>query len=101
MRFFSKLVVICNACFIIAVALRFIENAHKKNVAFSGAIQMNPVESTFVVLGYSAIIINVIFNLTILILFISKRKQVIPKWIICFNFLLLLAQIYYFKTYYN
>jgi hypothetical protein len=97
MRFFSKLVVICNGCFIIAVILRVIENINKKNVVFTGAIILNPIESTFVILGYGAITINVIFNLILLILFIRKRKPQIPSWTIWFNFILLIIQVCYFS----
>jgi hypothetical protein len=96
MRFFSKLVVICNCCFIIAVVLRVVENLHKKDVMFTGAIKLNPVESDFVVLGYGAILVNIIFAGIILILFATKRKPAIPTWMITFNFLLLLLQIGYF-----
>ena len=96
MRFFSKLVVICNVCFIIAVALRILENLRKRNIVFTGQLKLDPIESTFVVLGYSAIIINLIFNTILLILFISKRKSNIPRWIIVFNFILLLMQLFYF-----
>jgi hypothetical protein len=96
MRFFSKLVVICNVCFIIAVALRVLENLRKRNIVFTGQLKLDPIESTFVVLGYSAIIINLIFNAILLILFISKRKSLIPSWMMWFNFLLLLLQIIYF-----
>ncbi|HMG82274.1 MAG TPA: hypothetical protein VK559_04505 [Ferruginibacter sp.] len=96
MRFFSKLVVICNMCFLIAVLLRVIENLRKKNILFTGRVILNPVESTFVILGYGAIIVNIIFNCILLILFISKRKPNIPSWIVVFNFLLLLVQLFYF-----
>lgn len=99
MRFFSKIVVICNACFIIAVILRVIENLNKKaDIVFTGMIKLNPLESDFVVLGYGAILINVIFNGIILILFITKNKPTIPKWIIVFNFFLLLLQVSYFLS---
>jgi hypothetical protein len=78
------------------VALRFIENLHKKNIVFTGQIKLDPVESTFVILGYGAIGINVIFNSILLILFISKRKLEIPAWMIWFNFLLLITEVCYF-----
>ena len=96
MRFFSKLTVICNVCFIIVVVLRVVENLHKKNIVFAGQIKLDPVESTFVILGYGAIVINVIFNSILLILFLSKRKSPIPVWIIGFNLLLLLIEVCYF-----
>jgi hypothetical protein len=78
------------------VVLRVVENLHKKNIVFAGQIKLDPVESTFVILGYGAIVINVIFNSILLILFLSKRKSPIPVWIIGFNLLLLLIEVCYF-----
>jgi hypothetical protein len=96
LRFFSKLVFICNLCFIAAVILREVENANKKKGNFDGAIKLQPLQSTIVVLGYSAIIINIILNLVMLVKFLLRKEQQLPKWLIWFNFLILLAQVYYF-----
>jgi len=96
LRFFSKLVFICNLCFIAAVILRQVENANKKKGNFDGAIKLQPLQSTIVVLGYSAIIINIILNLVMLVKFLLRKEQQLPKWLIWFNFLILLAQVYYF-----
>ncbi len=96
MKFFSRVVFICNCCFIIAVILRMYENAHKKNGNFNGAIQIQPLESTLVVLGYGAIFINLVFNLIVLVFFVAKAKQPVAKWLIWTNFLLLILQLYYF-----
>jgi hypothetical protein len=57
---------------------------------------VGPVKNSILVLGISAIGINLIFNLLILLLISTGRKHTIAKWIICFNFLLLIFQIYYF-----
>ena len=96
MKFFSRVVFICNCCFIIAVVLRLVENAHKKNGNFNGAIQINPIESTLVVLGYGAIYINLIFNFFLWGLFMSKKKPSVTRWLIWTNFLFLILQVYYF-----
>ena len=96
MKFFSRVVFICNCCFIIAVVLRLVENAHKKNGNFNGAIQINPIESTLVVLGYGAIYINLIFNFFLWGLFMSKKKLSVTRWLIWTNFLFLILQVYYF-----
>ena len=96
LRFFSKLVFICNLCFIATVILREVENANKKKGNFDGAIKLQPLQSTIVVLGYSAIIINIILNLLVLVKFLLRKEQQLPKWLIWFNFLILLAQVYYF-----
>lgn len=76
--------------------MRLVENAHKKNGNFNGAIQIHPLESTLVVLGYGAIYINFIFNFFLLVLFISKRKSTVIRWLLWTNFLFLMLQIYYF-----
>jgi hypothetical protein len=96
MKFFSRVVFICNCCFIIAVILRFVENAYKKNGNFNGYIKIQPLESTLVVLGYGAIFINFIFNIFLLVLLITKTKQAVTKWLIWVNFLFLFLQVYYF-----
>ena len=96
MRFFSKIVFICNLSFIAAVILRFVENAHKKKGNFDGAITLQPLESTLVVLGYGAIIINFIFNLFVMVLLLSKKDPFIARWLIWSNFFFLIIQVYYF-----
>jgi len=96
MKFFSRVVFICNCCFIISVVLRLYENAHKKNGNFNGAIQIQPLESTLVVLGYGAIFINFIFNIFLFVLFVTKIKPDVAKWLTWTNFLLLILQVYYF-----
>lgn len=96
MRFFSKVVFICNCCFVVAVILRLVENAKKLKSNADNAIIFQPLESTLVILGYGAIFINFIFNIMVLCLFLLKREQLVTKWLIWTNFLLLLAQVYYF-----
>jgi hypothetical protein len=96
LRFFSKIVFICNLCFIAAVILRWVENMNKQKGDFSGAIKLQPLESTIVVLGYGAIIINFIFNLLLLVILVLKKEKKIEAWLIWFNFLILLVQVYYF-----
>ena len=96
MRFFSKLTFVCNLCFIIAVILRWVENSNKKKGAFDGAIQLQPLESTLVVLGYGAILVNFLFLLCFLFLVAFKIKQAVPRWLIWANFLFFIAQFIYF-----
>jgi len=94
--FFSKIIFICNLCFIAAVILRWVENLNKQKGNFDGVIKLQPLESTIVVLGYGAVFFNLIFNLVILLLMILKKDIVVYKWLIWFNFLILIIQVYYF-----
>lgn len=96
MRFFSRIVFICNLCFLASVILRFVENAKRKNENFDGQILLNGLESTLVVLGYGAIFINVLFLLFCCGLLIFKQIKQIPKWIVIVNLVFFIIQVYYF-----
>ncbi len=96
MRFFSKFTFICNLCFVLAVILRWVENSNKKKGSFDGAIQLQPLESTLVVLGYGAIVVNLVFLLCWLALRIFKVPQTLPRWLIRINLLFFIAQFIYF-----
>ena len=97
MRFFSKFTFICNLFFVPAVILRLVEFANKNKGSFDGAIPLQLVESTLVVLGYGAIVVNFIFLLCILILALLKRKQPTPRWLIWGNLIFFAAQFIYFS----
>ena len=71
MRFFAKVIFICNCCFILSVILRWVENANKQKGNFDGVIKLQPLESTIVILGYTAIIFNFIFNAIVLFFFLD------------------------------
>jgi hypothetical protein len=96
MRFFSKITFICNLCFVASVILRWVEIAMQKKGSHDGAIKLQPLESTVVVLGYGAIIINFIFNAFVLVFFLAKKEQPVAKWLIWINLFFLAAQVYYF-----
>jgi hypothetical protein len=96
MRFFSKITFICNLCFAASVILRFVENAKKKDEAFTGLVLAKPLESTLVVLGYGAIIINTFFLIACLFLLAAKKIKQIPKWIVIANLVFFVIQVYYF-----
>jgi hypothetical protein len=96
MRFYSRIVFICNCCFIIAVILRLVEKSKRAKGNFDGAISFQPLESTLVILGYCAIFLNIAFMLACLYLLIRKRIQFIPRWAVLFNIFIFSLQVYYF-----
>lgn len=87
---------ICNLCFLATVILRLVENARKKDETFDGLIMLKPLESTLVVLGYSAIIINLLFLVMYFFLRLAKKNKQIPQWIVLCNLVFFLLQVYYF-----
>jgi hypothetical protein len=97
MRTFSKLVLLCNICFVLAVVLRLVENSKRKVGDFSGAIPIQPLENTLVVLGYFvAIVLNAVFTIQMLYFFITKKEHTLSPWIVRINLLMFPIQIWYF-----
>lgn len=94
MRFFSKIAVLFNVCFLVALVLRYLE----KQPHEGKAMQVMPLpwlEGTFVILGYTAIIVNVLFLLLVFIFYSLKANINIPRWIIIFNIIILCCQVYF------
>jgi len=96
MRFFSKITCICNVCFLLSIVLRIVENLHQQKGNFNGAIKLQPLESTVVVLGYGAVFINFIFFAISLYWILSGRVKQLPLWIVFFNLVLFPVQVIYF-----
>lgn len=96
MRFFAKIVLICNLCFIASVILRFGEKSYAAKGITDHGIPLPFLEGTIAVLGELAMIINIFFCAIAVILILMKKIKQIPLWIVIFNFIVLLAQIYWF-----
>ncbi len=96
MRFFSRVTVICNFCFIIAVLLRWVEISRRTSGNFNGAIKFQPLEATLVILGYGAIFLNAAFLFSCIYRKLAKRMQLIPRWIVLINVLIFPFQVYFF-----
>jgi hypothetical protein len=96
MRFFSKLVFLCNICFIVSMVMRFLEGsaAHKGNP--DSIIKLQPIENTLIILGYSAIFLNFIFVLLALYWFLKKKINRLPRPILVINILIFVLQVWYF-----
>jgi hypothetical protein len=85
--FLSRLALICNVFFLLAVSLQV-----------SRWLQNNDAESTIFILGFlMAALLNPTINLCYLFLFFVNRinLRVVPQWIVLFNIAFLLFQIIY------
>jgi hypothetical protein len=97
MRFFSRVVFLCNCCFIIAVILRFVElRTRTKGAGGDLALKFQPLESTVVVLGYGAIFVNIVYVFLSLYWLGTGKIRSVPRWLLLFNLLLFPLQVYYF-----
>ena len=95
MKFFSKITVICNLCFLASVVLWFIEMNKKQAGNNYRVIRLPWMENTLVVLGYGAIIVNLFFLLICFIFAAFKMKHKIPSWIIYFNVIVFFGQVFF------
>jgi hypothetical protein len=96
MRLFSKFTFLCNACFILAIILRWIEISKHSMGNYSGAIPFQPLESTLVILGYGAIFVNFLFLCSMVYRIAIKKNKLIPAWLVYFNLLIFPVQVYFF-----
>ncbi|MFC4263954.1 hypothetical protein ACFOWM_13755 [Ferruginibacter yonginensis] len=102
MRFFSKIVAVCNLCFILSSIMRLIEIPMRKAGSKDGIIPLPFVEGTIVVLGFIvAILLNSAF--VFIVLYRKSIRKGIPvhRYILWFNIIMLPIEIWYsfFKAY--
>jgi hypothetical protein len=96
MQFFARIVFICNLSFIATVILRLVEINKKSRGDLSPALGFQPLESTLIVLGYTAIFINLIFCLLVFLKFAARKAIPVRRWLVLFNLLMFIFQVYYF-----
>ncbi len=95
MRFFSKITVIFNVCFLLYVVLWYIEQRNSYEGTGTQILPLPWLEGSFVILGYTAIIVNVLFLLLAFIFYSFKTAVKIPRWIIIFNIIIFCCQVYF------
>ena len=76
--------------------MHFVELSSKTNGKTETAIPLPFVEGTMAVLGLISLLVNTIFCLIVLGLFAAKKAKQIPGWLVIFNFIALLGEIYWF-----
>ena len=94
--FLSKFTFICNLCFLIFVVLNRID-AKKQVAGVSGTVIAFPFfKDLVIILGVSAIIINLAMCLVYLVTILTEKSFLLPKWIAITNFIFLIVQVYFF-----
>ena len=96
MRFFAKFVFVCNICFLASVILRFIELSRRTTGNLDSAIPFQPLESTIIVLGYSAIFFSVAFFCVFMYKKLRRKPVFLPACVVMTNLLMLPVQVWYF-----
>ncbi len=96
MRTFSKIVFICNCCFIIAVIIRFIELSLRKGGNTDAVIPLHSVVASIIVLGlFLSLILDIVFLFVVGIKKLMRKPLLIPTFILYFNLIMLPIEIWY------
>lgn len=94
LRFFSHVAFICNIFFLLSVLLQY-----------KTFIEEETIVSNIIILGYfmAVFLFNPLVNVLYAIVICFKRKlfQLVPKWIVLTNFIMLIMQILYIILFLN
>jgi hypothetical protein len=96
MRTFSKIVFICNCCFIIAVIMRLVELSLRKSGNADAIIPLHSVVASVLILGlFLSLILDIVFLFVVGIKKLMQKQLLIPKFILYFNLIMLPIEIWY------
>jgi len=76
--------------------MHFVELHDKVKGKSDVAVPLQFVEGTMAVLGFISLLVNAVFCIIAIGLLATKKIKKIPRWIVIFNFISLLAEIYWF-----
>lgn len=96
MRFFSKVIFVCNICFVLSIILRYVELHSVAKGGTDQAIPLPFIEGALAVLGQLAIVFNLIYCITVLLFFLFRKTQHFKGWIVIANIVFLIIQVFYF-----
>jgi hypothetical protein len=99
MKFFSKVVFLCNLCFVAFIVLRQLGNGSDVTGNKEAIAPLPALEGTLVVLGVASVLINFIFIIVCGIFLLVKKQIPVARWLVWVNLLFLLLQFIYFKLY--
>lgn len=97
--FFSRFTFICNLCFLLFIIFSGLE-AKKPAIGAPGTVVVLPFfKDLVIILGFSAIVINLLMCITYLLVVLLRKMALLPKWISILNVVFLLLEFYYFFFY--
>ena len=94
--FFSKVAFICNLSFLLFVLFGKMEAKQTIGNGTAGITAIPFFKNLIIILGVSAIFINLIICIAYLIALLSKKYFLIPKWLAGINVVFLFIQFYFF-----
>jgi hypothetical protein len=97
-RIFSKVVTICNVCFLLSLLFRFLGIGSNNTSNGSVVAPLPWLQNMLIILGYGAIFLNIIFFSFYLFLLLFKKQLMVGRWLLMINLIIFIVQIIYFFT---
>ena len=94
--FFSRFTFLCNIAFLLFIFFSWKEAGKPLTGSRDTVISLPFLKETIIVLGFSAIVINLAMNVTYLTCILSGKLKLLRGWLAAANALFLLIQFYYF-----
>ncbi|MEJ7627816.1 MAG: hypothetical protein WKF35_13205 [Ferruginibacter sp.] len=79
--------------------MRYIEIGKAKNNS-EAVVKLPFIQNTLIVLGWTAVFLNLVFVIITIFLFLFKKTNPVPRWIIIINLLIFAWQIAYHFNFY-
>ena len=94
--FLSRFTIFCNICFILFAFFGLLESSGNANALPDTVGKLPYLKELIIILGFPAIVINLLMCFTYGVIFILKKKELIPKWMALINVGFLIVQFYYY-----
>ena len=96
MRFFSRVVFICNICFLVSLVFRLVELGMKKGGNNNAVIPLPVLEGSIVILGFTvAVILNAAFVFIVLFRKSVRKPLTVGGFLLWFNLILFPVEVWY------
>ena len=93
--FLSKFTLICNIAFVFFIIFSKIESMQPPGSEAGGVAQIPFLKELVIILGFSAIVINLLMCFTYAILVVMGKERLLPKWIAVINLCFLILEFYF------
>lgn len=94
--FFSRVAIVCNVAFVIFAFLSYYQKTEPAGTGKDSVQVISWFKNTVIILGVSAIVINLILCLVYAIMIVAGRQRLLPKNLVILNFLFFLFQLYFY-----
>src|SRR5690242_17217386 len=96
LSFFSRFTFICNICFLLFVIFSMLETTKAPTGPPGTVVPLPFLKDLIIILGFSAIAINLVMCIIYVIIFALKKMIVLPVWVSAVNVCFLIFEFYYF-----